>query len=395
MSYAMIDNIEEESIIAEMNVMDALMNSYMKEAMMLDYVSSDVIQECFYQEGEKWDKFKDDANAPITGKQGESVIKKILMFIPRLITAFIRLIKSKFNKDFINALREDIAEAKEHVKNGDFDQLIPGLKSGKMHFDSSDFDDDVFMDDSWDYDGPVVDLMDNDNNEKSDTVSKSHTKHGKSQHHTYEVPSSIDVDRLVDIALFLKKGKIPAGLAHTCGFIKTANMFLDEIDNTFKPLQYKASLIDLNNFNRNCQNGLKKLFPEIWNGEDISFKKYENWWYGDNEWSAKDIDQIVNILNDLHKIESRANSINRIITEIDFDKETLQKFEKSSELVDNLRHITNGLQWTIKRTTDAYKEYKSFKEYLERLNSMVKRSKQTSKKYDIKKIKDLQDDLKK
>ena len=136
----LLSEIDEQSYFSEMEVIDSMIALYTKEAQMLCYVSDDVVQECFYQEGAKWDKFKDDVNAGIKGKQGENILKKIVMFIPRAIAALIRFIKSKFNKNFVNAFKEDIAEAKEHVKNGDFDQLIPGLKSGKMHFDSSDFE---------------------------------------------------------------------------------------------------------------------------------------------------------------------------------------------------------------------------------------------------------------
>ena len=96
MSY-LIEDIEEQSLVAEMNVINALMASYVKEATMLEYTTKEVVEECFYQEGEKWDKFKQDANAPVFGNKGEKLLKRILMFIPRLITAIIKKLK-KFKK---------------------------------------------------------------------------------------------------------------------------------------------------------------------------------------------------------------------------------------------------------------------------------------------------------
>ena len=101
MSY-LIEDIEEQSLVAEMNVINALMASYVKEATMLEYTSKEVVQECFYQEGEKWDKFKQDANAPVFGNKGEKLLKRILMFIPRLIAAIIS--KFKKNKPSVGAV---------------------------------------------------------------------------------------------------------------------------------------------------------------------------------------------------------------------------------------------------------------------------------------------------
>ena len=95
----LIDEIEDQEYMAEMAVMDALMASYAKEAIMCEYMSTEVVQECFYQEGAKWDIFKDDINAGIKGKQGENILKKILLFIPRLIASFVNWIKNKFSKN--------------------------------------------------------------------------------------------------------------------------------------------------------------------------------------------------------------------------------------------------------------------------------------------------------
>ena len=110
----MLEDIDDQEFMAEMSVLDALMATYTKEAMMLDYVSEEVIQECFYQEGENWDKFKDDLNAGVKGKSGENIIKKILLFIPRAIVAFVKWVGKKlFNKNMEKSIDEAEKAAKD------------------------------------------------------------------------------------------------------------------------------------------------------------------------------------------------------------------------------------------------------------------------------------------
>ena len=91
----MIDNIDVVTEAAELDVMCALSNAYTKEFKL-------------YQEG----KFLDDVNAPIKGKDGESTIKKILMFIPRLIAKIIRmisrLIQHKKRTDMRSLIRNNL-----------------------------------------------------------------------------------------------------------------------------------------------------------------------------------------------------------------------------------------------------------------------------------------------
>ena len=103
----LLDEIDEQQYMAEMAVMDALMNTYMKEASMLEYCSEEVVQECFYQEG-----LMDDIKVGIKGVDGESVIKKILLFIPRLIASFVNWIRSKFSKD----IKQSTSVAKQAVQ---------------------------------------------------------------------------------------------------------------------------------------------------------------------------------------------------------------------------------------------------------------------------------------
>ena len=74
---SLIDNIDAVTEYAEFDVMTSLANVYIKEATLI-------------QEGFK--DFIADTDAPITGKDGESLLKKICMFIPRLIAKIIRML---------------------------------------------------------------------------------------------------------------------------------------------------------------------------------------------------------------------------------------------------------------------------------------------------------------
>jgi len=85
-----LDAIQEQSTMAELNVLTSLVESYTKSVMILESVddSTDLSSFDIFQEGKVWN----DLNAPLKGQYGESKIKKILMFIPRLIMKFMRII---------------------------------------------------------------------------------------------------------------------------------------------------------------------------------------------------------------------------------------------------------------------------------------------------------------
>lgn len=111
-----IDSIELEQIESEFNVIESLIESYEKSIFILEQCSSDTDLSAFeiFQEGEKWDNFKNDANAPVLGNENENIGKRIAMFIPRLIAAIIRLCKNIFskNKNMTRQMESDVAEMK-------------------------------------------------------------------------------------------------------------------------------------------------------------------------------------------------------------------------------------------------------------------------------------------
>lgn len=95
-----IDQIDQSQEEAEINVLESLIQSYDKALMILEcYDGDDFSAFEIFQEGEKWDKFKEDTKAPILGNKGESLIKRILMIIPRLVQKLAMLVRKIFTKN--------------------------------------------------------------------------------------------------------------------------------------------------------------------------------------------------------------------------------------------------------------------------------------------------------
>jgi len=114
-----VDDVDVATIDAEISVIESLIDSYEKSLMILEsYTGDDISAFAIFQEGEKWDKFKEDTNAPILGNEGESVGKRIAMIIPRLIAAIIRLCKKLFvkNKKITQRMEADVAEMKRDIQ---------------------------------------------------------------------------------------------------------------------------------------------------------------------------------------------------------------------------------------------------------------------------------------
>lgn len=96
--FSLIDNVGITTEAAELDVMIALSNSYIKESMMI-------------QEG-----IKDELNSPVLGDSSENIVKRILMFIPRLIAKIIRMlgrlitIRKRQRKIFSREFLKDYAQ---------------------------------------------------------------------------------------------------------------------------------------------------------------------------------------------------------------------------------------------------------------------------------------------
>lgn len=114
-----VDNIDMDAIDSEINVLESLIDSYDKALTILENCddSTDISSFEIFQEGERWDKFKADADAPIFGTKDESLAKRIAMVIPRLIAAIIRLCKKLFskNKKITERMKSDVKEMKQSI----------------------------------------------------------------------------------------------------------------------------------------------------------------------------------------------------------------------------------------------------------------------------------------
>lgn len=111
-----IDRIDQSVNDSEISVLEAMIQSYDKSIMIITEASDDTDLSVFdvFQEGEKWDKFKEDTKAPVLGKKGEGVIKRFLMLIPRLIQKLFVMMKKLFtkNKNIEQKMEKDIQTLK-------------------------------------------------------------------------------------------------------------------------------------------------------------------------------------------------------------------------------------------------------------------------------------------
>ena len=165
-----VDDIDVATIDAEINVIESLIDSYEKSLMILEgYTGDDLSAFEIFQEGEKWDKFKEDTDAPILGNKDESVGKRIAMVIPRLIAALIRLCKNLFsrNKSITRRMKSDVDNMRSTIQTGDPEKIRNDLRENAQKTQNTDGDtmlsinsilfahdssgdiDRVFLDKSW------------------------------------------------------------------------------------------------------------------------------------------------------------------------------------------------------------------------------------------------------
>ena len=115
-----INQIDQSVADAEIDVLESLIQSYDKSIMIITEASDDTDLSVFdiFQEGETWDKFKEDTKAPVFGNKGEGIVKRILMIIPRLIQKLIVMIRKLFtkNKSFEQKMDKDVDNLRKQAK---------------------------------------------------------------------------------------------------------------------------------------------------------------------------------------------------------------------------------------------------------------------------------------
>lgn len=124
-----IDQIDQCVNDSEIDVLESMIQSYDKSIKIIQESDENTDLSSFdiFQEGEKWNKFKEDTKAPVLGKKGESVAKRFLMLIPRLIQKLIVLIKKLFskNKFFKSKMDKDVEKLKKEAKRVVPEELTP------------------------------------------------------------------------------------------------------------------------------------------------------------------------------------------------------------------------------------------------------------------------------
>lgn len=122
-----INQIDQSVADAEIDVLESLIQSYDKSIMIITEASDDTDLSAFdiFQEGEKWDKFKEDTKAPVLGNKSEGIVKRILMIIPRLIQKLIAMIRKLFtkNKSFEQKMDKDVDNLKKQAQTVVYEQL--------------------------------------------------------------------------------------------------------------------------------------------------------------------------------------------------------------------------------------------------------------------------------
>ena len=127
------DAIDAAATGAELNVLSSLTSAYVKHAIMLEECESDYFGLSLIQEGEILDKAKGDGS--------ESMLKRILLFIPRLIKAiYDKLVRSKKSKT-VNTLaktvKSDIENARKtapadiDIRNVTIKARVPAISDDK------------------------------------------------------------------------------------------------------------------------------------------------------------------------------------------------------------------------------------------------------------------------
>lgn len=141
-----INQIDQSVADAEIDVLESLIASYDKSIMIIQESADNADLSAFeiFQEGEKWDKFKEDTKDPVFGKKGEGIVKRLLMIIPRLIQKIVALIRKLFtnNKSFEQKMDKDMQQMKQQAETVVAEQLTDD-QSDNLAKRISDLNDEV------------------------------------------------------------------------------------------------------------------------------------------------------------------------------------------------------------------------------------------------------------
>ena len=122
-----IDDIDKITMESELSVLSSMIDAYDKSIMILENYEGDDVS-CFdiFQEG-----FKDDVKEAFKGKDGEHILKKILMAIPRLFMAIGKIIRAAWNNRKSKRLQQELNALRKQVETltNNVDELSKNQKA--------------------------------------------------------------------------------------------------------------------------------------------------------------------------------------------------------------------------------------------------------------------------
>lgn len=111
-----IDMIVDVTLESEIMVIQSLCDYYTKQCVFIENAHYQESITQFFQEGEKWDAFKNDVKSA-RGNEEESLIKRILLFIPRILKACIVAIGRFFKKSNTDEMIKELKDLKQRVED--------------------------------------------------------------------------------------------------------------------------------------------------------------------------------------------------------------------------------------------------------------------------------------
>jgi hypothetical protein len=106
-----IQEMSDNTLKDEIHHLSSLNDYYARQLQLI--TKSNVYQEG--KLGDAWNRFKDDAKDPILGRDDESLLKKILMFIPRVLNAIVQAISRLFNKNDTASMISDMRKLQKQI----------------------------------------------------------------------------------------------------------------------------------------------------------------------------------------------------------------------------------------------------------------------------------------
>ena len=134
-----IDKIDQVTMEAETRVISALIETYSKTCMILEnYEGEDY--SCFdiFQEG-KFGNFIDKMTEKTQVKEGESIIRKMLLLLPRLILKLVNTVRNKITDMMLNKAINGLTSVLEGLENANDADIFVDLSDDEFDITTVEF----------------------------------------------------------------------------------------------------------------------------------------------------------------------------------------------------------------------------------------------------------------